>query len=177
MDLNTQIHFTGQFFPWHRWFLYAFEDALKRRCGYDGVSPYWNWTIGHLLLSSSVSTCNRSVLADAPDFFESSFWKDSDPKSGLGGWGDPNKDYSVPDGGFMSLQLSYPSPHIVRRNFTLRPFDIPFVVFKNADPSLEANKTFLAHAVEKILKVPEYKTFQKEIEGVVRKQHSITGSV
>ena len=124
-----------------------------------------------------MSTCKRSLIADAPDFFESSFWKDSHPKSGLGGWGDPNNDYSMPDGGFRKLRLSYPSPHIVRRNFTLRPFDIPFVVFKDTDPTLEANKTFLAPAVEKILKVPDYKTFQKEIEGLVRKQHSITGSV
>ena len=104
-----------------------------------------------------MSTCKRSLIADAPDFFESSFWKDSHPKSGLGGWGDPNKDYSVPDGGFRKLRLSYPSPHIVRRNFTLRAFDIPFVVFKNTDPTLEANKTFLAHAVEKILKVSDYR--------------------
>ncbi|KAI0277803.1 hypothetical protein BGY98DRAFT_1176911 [Russula aff. rugulosa BPL654] len=61
MDLNTRIHFTGQFLPWHRWYLYVFEQSLKYRCGYNGVSPYWNWSI------------------DAPDFFESSFWKDSDP--------------------------------------------------------------------------------------------------
>src|SRR6266849_5731145 len=56
---------------------------------------------------------------DAPNFYESSFWKDSDPKSGLGGWGDPNADYSVPDGAFHTLPLSYPLPHIIRRNFSL----------------------------------------------------------
>ena len=93
------------------------------------------------------------LFADAPDFFESSFWKDSNPQSGLGGWGDPNVDYSVPDGAFRKLQLSYPSPHIVRRNFTLRPFDIPFVVL--TDPTLEANKRFLASAVEKILEISD----------------------
>jgi hypothetical protein len=42
---------------------------------------------------------------DAPDFYESSFWKDSDPNCGLGGWGDPNADYQVPDGGFHTLPL------------------------------------------------------------------------
>ena len=166
MDLNTVIHFTGQFFPWHRWYLYTFENALKNRCKYNGVSPYWNWTIGHLLSSFPMSKC--LLFADAPDFFESSIWKDSNPKSGLGGWGDPNADYSVPDGAFRKLQLSYPSPHIVRRNFTLRPFDIPFVVF--TDPTLEANKTFLASAVEKILEIPDYKVFQKEVEAVGEKR-------
>ncbi|KAF8257960.1 Di-copper centre-containing protein [Lactarius quietus] len=144
MDLNTEIHFVGRFFPWHRWYLYAFEGALKYRCGYNGVSPYWNWTI------------------DAPDFFESSFWKDSNPDSGLGGWGDPNNDYRVPDGGFSQLQLSYPVLHNVRRNFTLLTFEIPFVGF--TDHTLEANKTFLATTVEKILEIPDYKVFQKEIE-------------
>ncbi|KAH9011802.1 Di-copper centre-containing protein [Lactarius pseudohatsudake] len=151
MDLSTKIHFTGEFLPWHRWFLYAFEETLKYRCGYQGVSPYWNWTI------------------DAPHFFESSFWKDSNPESGLGGWGDPKADYSVPDGGFRKLHLSYPSPHIVRRNFTLRPFDIPLVVF--TDPSLEANTTFLAPAVEKILEIPDYKEFQKALEAIHQGPH------
>ena len=68
----------------------------------------------------------------------------------------------------MNLHLSYPSPHIVRRNFTLRPFNIPFVVL--TDPSLEANKTFLAPAVEKILETPDYKVFQKKLEAVGEKQ-------
>ena len=45
--LFLQIHFTGQFLPWHRWYLHAFEESLKNKCGYTGVSPYWNWTIGH----------------------------------------------------------------------------------------------------------------------------------
>ena len=75
----------------------------------------------------------------------------------------------MPDGGFRKLHLSYPSPHIVRRNFTLRPYDIPFVVL--TDPSLEANKLFLAPAVEKILESTDYKEFQKEIEAVGEKQN------
>jgi tyrosinase len=108
----------------------------------------------------------RSLFADAPDFYESSFWKDSNPRSGLGGWGDPNADYSVTDGGFSKLQLSYPIPHTLSRNFTLRPFDLPFLVFD--DPTLEANTSFLASAVEKILEIPYYKEFQKEVEAVVR---------
>jgi tyrosinase len=76
----------------------------------------------------------------------------------------------VPDGGFRKLHLSYPSPHTLRRNFTLRPFDIPFVVFEYLNPSLEANRTFLASAVKKILEIPDYKVFQKRIEAVGEKQ-------
>jgi len=150
MDLNTRIHFTGLFLPWHRWYVYSFEQALKEKCGYTGVSPYWNWTI------------------DAPDFYESSFWDDSDPQSGLGGWGDPNADFSVPDGGFSSLHLSYPSPHTLRRNFTLRPFgdfsaalDMFFT-----QPQKEANSSFLAPEIEELLETSagDYKGFQEAFE-------------
>ena len=68
--------------------------------------------INYFLLHISIS----DGLIDAPDFFESSFWKDSNPLSGLGGWDDPNADFSVPDGGFDEFYLSYPSSHILRRN-------------------------------------------------------------
>ncbi|KAH8994117.1 Di-copper centre-containing protein [Lactarius hatsudake] len=164
MDLNTRIHFTGLFLPWHRWYVYLFENTLKSKCGYTGVSPYWNWTI------------------DAPDFFESSFWKDSNPQSGLGGWGNPKADYSVPDGGFRKLQLSYPSPHTVRRNFTLQPFgDLPASVSVFfTDPLKEANSSFLAAEIEKLLETPagDYKSFQavfEAFEGAHSAVHLIVG--
>jgi tyrosinase len=149
MDLNTRIHFTGLFLPWHRWYVHVVEESLKNKCGYTGVSPYWNWTI------------------DAPDFYESSFWKDSNPECGLGGWGDPNADFSVPDGGFNELHLSYPSPHILRRNFTLRPFDsrlLPAAFF--TDPLKEANASFSASEIEALLETSagDYKGFQEAFE-------------
>ena len=102
---------------------------------------------------------------DAPDFNESSFWKDSDPKSGLGGWGDPNADYQVPDGGFRNLQLSYPSPHRVRRNFTLLSFrDIQFIIV--TDRQKIGNTSFSASVIEGILETPagDYKEFQTMLE-------------
>lgn len=41
-----KIHFTGLFLPWHRWYVAVYETALKERCGYEGSSPYWNWSMG-----------------------------------------------------------------------------------------------------------------------------------
>ena len=41
-----QIHQTGYFLPWHRLYVQSFEDALRTKCGYKGVQPYWDWTIG-----------------------------------------------------------------------------------------------------------------------------------
>ena len=100
---------------------------------------------------------------DAPDFYESSFWKDSDPKSGLGGWGDPNADYQVPDGGFHTLPLSYPSPHTVRRNFTLLQPTFPGAA---PGPQVANNASFSASVIEEILKSPpgDYKKFQAAVE-------------
>ncbi|GJN69657.1 hypothetical protein PLICBS_003707 [Purpureocillium lilacinum] len=37
------IHFTGNFQPWHRWFVYVYERALRDECGYKGYQPYWDW--------------------------------------------------------------------------------------------------------------------------------------
>jgi len=163
MDLNTRIHFTGLFLPWHRWYVHVFEKSLKDKCGYTGSSPYWNWTI------------------DSPDFYESSFWKDSNPDSGLGGWGDPNADFTVTDGGFNEFHLSYPSPHILRRNFTLLAFDSSFLPPQFfLDPLEQANASFSASAIEAILDTSagEYKGFQATLEGVQGPHsavHLITG--
>lgn len=42
-----QIHGTGFFLPWHRLYVQAFEDALRTKCNYWGVQPYWDWTKGN----------------------------------------------------------------------------------------------------------------------------------
>jgi tyrosinase len=101
---------------------------------------------------------------DAPDFYESSFWKDSDPLSGLGGWGDLNADFSVVDGGFRSLSLSYPSPHILRRNFTLRPWDFDSPLLK--DRKKMANTSLSTDVVKTLLETSpgHYEAFQVALE-------------
>ncbi|KAH0429210.1 tyrosinase central domain containing protein [Colletotrichum camelliae] len=37
------IHYTGNFMPWHRWFVHLYEKALRDECGYTGYQPYWDW--------------------------------------------------------------------------------------------------------------------------------------
>jgi hypothetical protein len=101
---------------------------------------------------------------DAPNFYESSFWKDSDPKSGLGGWGDPNADYQVPDGGFHTLPLAYPLPHTVRRNFSLLAPPFPGGP-QPASPTTNDPSKFSASEIESILEISPgaYKEFQIQI--------------
>ncbi|KAH9892510.1 Di-copper centre-containing protein [Cubamyces lactineus] len=132
MDLNTKIHETGLFLPFHRLYVHAVEKAMKERCGYTGAFPYWDWTI------------------DARDVQNSPIF-DPGLTSGLGGWGDPTKDFELQDGGFRALHVAYPVPHILRRNFTLQPF-LPFAgvpVFTNT--TQYANESFTPERVRALV--------------------------
>lgn len=44
---TTSIHATGNFFAWHRWFVYIWEKALRDECGFTGcrcpVSVVWRY--------------------------------------------------------------------------------------------------------------------------------------
>ncbi|KAL7281743.1 hypothetical protein ACG7TL_005061 [Trametes sanguinea] len=133
MDLNTRIHSTGFFFPFHRFYVHAIETAMKERCGYTGAFPYWDWSI------------------DAHDVEHSPLFEDTNPVSGLGGWGDPAHDIQVQTGGFRHLALAYPVPHGLRRNFTLQPF-LPFAsvpVF--TAPAQYANVSFTPEKVRALV--------------------------
>ncbi|KAJ8496452.1 hypothetical protein ONZ51_g1080 [Trametes cubensis] len=133
MDLNTKIHETGLFLPFHCLYVHAVEKVMKERCGYTGAFPYWDWTI------------------DAQDVQNSPIFSESNPMSGLGGWGDPTKDFEVQDGGFRALHVAYPVPHVLRRNFTLQPF-LPFAgvpVFTNT--TQYANESFTPERVRALV--------------------------
>ncbi|KAI1866490.1 hypothetical protein JX265_007791 [Neoarthrinium moseri] len=38
------IHWVGHFLPWHRYFLWLFEQELRESCNYNEAVPYWDWT-------------------------------------------------------------------------------------------------------------------------------------
>ncbi|KAK4247294.1 tyrosinase-like protein [Corynascus novoguineensis] len=40
---TLDIHYSGVFQAWHRWFVYQYEKALRDECGYTGYQPYWDW--------------------------------------------------------------------------------------------------------------------------------------
>ena len=46
---------------------------------------------------------------------------DDDKVTGLGRWGDPNDDIQITTGGLRDLVRVYPSPHRIRRSYTLQP--------------------------------------------------------
>ncbi|EED21564.1 conserved hypothetical protein [Talaromyces stipitatus ATCC 10500] len=44
-------HNAAPFLPWHRYFIYVYEQALRENCGYQGSLPYWDWTLDYQDLS------------------------------------------------------------------------------------------------------------------------------
>jgi hypothetical protein len=36
-------HVQGNFLGWHRYYMWAYEEALRNECGYKGYQPYYNW--------------------------------------------------------------------------------------------------------------------------------------
>ncbi|EKD21813.1 putative tyrosinase central domain protein [Drepanopeziza brunnea f. sp. 'multigermtubi' MB_m1] len=43
INQTQNIHYTGTFLAWHRYFTWMYEKALRDECGYTGAQPYWNW--------------------------------------------------------------------------------------------------------------------------------------
>ncbi|KII86645.1 hypothetical protein PLICRDRAFT_30890 [Plicaturopsis crispa FD-325 SS-3] len=162
MDLNTRIHFTGFFLPWHRFYVSSYEAALKEKCSFTGTSPYWNWSM------------------DASSFYESSMFKEADTTSGMGGWGNLSDDTQISTGGFASgYDLSYPSFHRLRRNYTLEPWaDVTSDLFP--DPDKMANTSFTISEMTKLITgykgdFKGFQTYFEAPEGAHSMVHEIMG--
>ncbi|RJE23969.1 tyrosinase [Aspergillus sclerotialis] len=55
INQTLNIHYTGTFLAWHRYFIHQFEEALREECGYRGNIPYWDWpSDAHSLEKSEV---------------------------------------------------------------------------------------------------------------------------
>jgi len=99
--------------------------VLVKKCGYKGRTPYWDWTQGTVDTLTRPGEGDRfdDFHLDAHDVYNSNLFNDS--SSGVGGWGDPANDYQISTGGLKDMVVAYPSPHHIRRNFTLFPFADP----------------------------------------------------
>ena len=98
---------------------------------------------------------------------------DDDEWSGLGRWGDPNDDIQITTGGFRDIVRVYPSPHRIRRNYTLQPLvNIPNP-FPNdplappIDTSILINGSFTRANYDFLLNgfVGDFRGFQGYLEG------------
>ncbi|KAH7138557.1 hypothetical protein B0J11DRAFT_19132 [Dendryphion nanum] len=43
MNMTPTVHSTANFMHWHRYYIWAYETALRTECDYKGYQPYWNW--------------------------------------------------------------------------------------------------------------------------------------
>ncbi|CAE6339412.1 unnamed protein product [Rhizoctonia solani] len=150
IDSNIKDHFTALFLPWHRWFLHTFHTALKDKCAYGGVMPYWNWSL-------DVGNITNSPIFDA------------DPESGLGTFGTSADDkWEVKDGAFGTTIRAYPVPHVVSRKFNPRPFDNHVFPFGFNAPEMHATQPFAPEAMENIVEgsTGNFTDFAYKIDGV-----------
>ncbi|EDU47723.1 conserved hypothetical protein [Pyrenophora tritici-repentis Pt-1C-BFP] len=53
MNMTTPIHSTANFLHWHRYYIWAYESALRTECAYTGYQPYWDWSRYPDLLNNS----------------------------------------------------------------------------------------------------------------------------
>ncbi|KAG9074023.1 hypothetical protein FS749_014464 [Ceratobasidium sp. UAMH 11750] len=132
MDSNIKDHFTGIFFPWHRWYLHTFEKALRTRCGYKGTIPFWDWS------------------KDTDDIPGSAIFNSS-KTYGFGTFGTNATNYEVVDGAFGNTIRAYPTPHRVVRKFDLYPFRKKVFPFEFSKPDMPATDAFTARAVKAVV--------------------------
>jgi len=159
--------------PRDRAFL-ALAPALRARLRDDPQRPLWLQRSVPLLgldprfAFPSAHAHHSNIFLetlDAADFYHASIFADPDPLSGLGGWGNPSADYAVQDGAFANFRLTYPYPHTLRRNYTLRPFINDGFEFHNI-PDKMANLSFTPEAVKQLVEgfKGDYREFQKHFD-------------
>ncbi|TDZ35829.1 Tyrosinase-like protein orsC [Colletotrichum spinosum] len=44
INVTLAIHYSALLLPWHRYFIFLYEKALREECGYRGYQPYWDWS-------------------------------------------------------------------------------------------------------------------------------------
>ncbi|KAK0534225.1 hypothetical protein OC835_002762 [Tilletia horrida] len=149
--LFQTIHFVAAFLPWHRWYLIA-RDVAMRGCGYDGRTPYWDWSID----------ADKGSLADSPVL--------SDDR-GVGGNGNSLLRGVVTSGPFARLPLEYVN---VRPQSEIVPTYSPHFFNRTFGSGFAPNRThplqedaYTTSTVQKVLLTStKYSDFQPRLEGL-----------
>lgn len=70
-EMTPRVHGSDMFLPWHRYYLFAFRQLLKKECGYRGPFPWWKET-------------NNAGNFGASDIFSSQYFGSLPPADGNG---------------------------------------------------------------------------------------------
>ncbi|KAF2472963.1 Di-copper centre-containing protein [Lindgomyces ingoldianus] len=68
LQQTLNIHGTANFLSWHRYFTWAYENALRTECGYEGSQPYWNWGKYADLLQSPIFDGTNTSMGGNGDY-------------------------------------------------------------------------------------------------------------
>ena len=61
INQTIEIHYTGNFLSWHRYYTWIYEKALREECGYTGSQPVYSPPpLQSPLLFTPTSSPNRS---------------------------------------------------------------------------------------------------------------------
>ncbi|KAK8055239.1 hypothetical protein PG993_000466 [Apiospora rasikravindrae] len=162
---TDNIHWVGFFLPWHRYFLWLYEQELKTACKYTGGIPYWNWTLdadtNAKFLSSPVFDTvhgfggNGGYVRDTGRSHAASSSKlshiamASDDPSATGGG-------CVADGPFADHQVSMGPGNSTAYN--------PHCLVRDINPSFVRQMLGKAESVQ-VLSQPDFWHFTRRIEG------------
>jgi tyrosinase len=145
-------HVAASFFPWHRYYIHVYEQALKNDCGYKGQLPYWDWS------------------ADWKDFANAPVW---DNERGFGGNGDPSAQISVGEGRcvtngpFAGLKAMFYGesyePHCLSRGF------------QTGAELEELSDLIRPDVIEDIMQKKDFSAFSEALEK--NAHHFISGSI
>lgn len=135
-------HRTGDFLPWHRYFLHIYETALKEQCNYRGHLTYWDWGLDWEDIKQS------PILSDDLGFGGNG--NTSDTKSVAYG-------HCVTDGPFARLKVLYygleSELHCLSRGFD-----------DTESTRQDTAKKLKPEALEDVLNAPEYAAFSGRLE-------------
>ncbi|KAK3290789.1 uncharacterized protein B0H64DRAFT_447075 [Chaetomium fimeti] len=66
---TMNIHLSGIFLTWHRYYTWVYEEKLRTECGYTGTVPYWEWGLSaHDPASSPVFDGSETSLGGNGDY-------------------------------------------------------------------------------------------------------------
>ncbi|PPQ83625.1 hypothetical protein CVT25_006310 [Psilocybe cyanescens] len=163
MKQADTVHNLGQFLPWHRHFIRTYEKALRNECGYEGATPYWDW--------SQDADSNSSILA-SPVF---------NAITGFGGNGVPGT-YTLPSNNMTAKEIRpsafqdciHTGPFA---NYTLNvgpgKLTTPHCLTRSITDS--AKKYLTSSAIASLRKLTAFEVFRTQLESVSDNGHVMIG--
>lgn len=150
--VGYRTHSSASFLPWHRYFLHIYEQTLRRRCGYEGRIPYWDWTRD--ADANAEADLGSSMVFDAHTGFGSDGARNGTITAGQHG-------RCVTDGPFAGLEVLWYDvkyqPHCLSRGFrtdaygTTGPVKIDGTALRTSE-------------IDKILNLDDYESFVSTLE-------------